>query len=135
MKIRQLLTLLMGVGLLAVVFTPAAAGDGQHLYQIHCSRCHGIDGQGFRRLYPALQGSPYFNHKMMQLPCIILYGLTGTIRLQNGTYNQTMPGNRLLNIEQIVLLMGYTSRFSTEKSARATMITPEEVEQQLEQCR
>lgn len=134
MKIRQLILLLIGVGLLSPAFTATAADEGQSLYQTHCSRCHGMDGQGFRRLYPALLGSPYFTQKLRQLPCIIQNGLTGTIRLQDGTYNRTMPGNRLLKADQITLLMRYTSRFSTGKYAGKTMLTPEEVEHQLKQC-
>lgn len=134
MKIRQLILLLTGVGMVVALFTQAAANDGQRLYQTHCSRCHGMDGQGFRRLYPALQGSPYFDQKLMQFPCIIQNGLTGTIRLQNGTYNRTMPGNRFLNAEQIALLLRYTSRFSTKEPAEVTTITSEEVEYQLKQC-
>ncbi len=134
MKIRHLILLLIGVGMLFAVFTPAAADDGEQLYQTHCSGCHGMDGQGFRRLYPALHGSLYFDQKLMQLPCIIQNGLTGTIRLQNGTYNQTMPGNRSLNAEQIALLLRYTSRFSTSGPAEVTTITPEQVEYQLKQC-
>lgn len=134
MKIKPLILLLIGVGLLSAVVTATAANDGQQLYQVHCSQCHGMDGQGFRRLYPPLQGSTYFTQKLMQLPCIIQNGLTGTIRLQNGTYNQTMPGNKLLKAYQIALLMRYTSRFSTGKSAATTTMTSEEIAHLLQLC-
>ena len=135
MKIKQRLLLLIGVVLLAAPITaPATDNGGQQLYQTHCSRCHGIDGQGLRRLYPVLQGSSYFGQKLMQLPCIVQNGLTGNIRLQDGTYNRTMPGNRLLDADQIARLMRYTSRFTTGESAATTTITSEEVAHLLQQC-
>ncbi len=135
MKMRQLLLLLIGVVLLAAPITAPATDDGgQQLYQTHCSRCHGIDGQGLRRLYPVLQGSSYFGQKLMQLPCIIQNGLTGNIRLQDGTYNRTMPGNRILDADQIARLMRYTSQLATGESAATTTITSEEVAHLLQQC-
>ena len=136
MKIRHLILLLLGVVLLvaAPITAPATDDKGQQLYQTHCSRCHGIDGQGFRRLYPALQGSSYFGQKLMQLPCIVQNGLTGNIRLQDGTYNRTMPGNKSLDADQMAHLMSYTSRFATGESAATTTITPEELDRLLQQC-
>lgn len=135
MEFRQLILLLIGMGMLVATVNATAADDGQQLYQTHCSQCHGIDGQGFRRVYPPLQGSSYFDQKLMRLPCIIRNGLSGNIRLQDGTYNRTMPGNTSLDADQVALLIRYTSRFAAgDSSAATTTITPKKTAQLMQQC-
>ena len=73
---------------------------GLDLYTIHCSSCHGIDGQGFRDLYPPLKQSDYLTSNKEQLPCIITQGIEGEIVVNGKTYNQRMIGlNNLKDYE------------------------------------
>ncbi|WP_051305858.1 c-type cytochrome [Desulfogranum mediterraneum] len=105
---------------------------GRQLYLRHCSQCHGAEGQGFRKLYPPLQGSPYFSRLRARLPCLIRRGLQGTIRLADGRFNQTMPANPGLGAAELTALLRYSGRFAGR--AAQTPGSEEEIRAWLERC-
>ncbi|MEJ2057754.1 MAG: cytochrome c [Desulfofustis sp.] len=116
---RWLLILLFGC---FSVGCSADAGDPA-LYRKYCSACHGPDGEGLRKLYPALTKSAYMDQKLEQLPCLIVNGAGTTV---------AMPGFSQLEIAEITDLVSYlNSRWAPKR----TKITGQQVETWLHECR
>lgn len=67
--------------------------DGLTLYRLHCSGCHGMNGEGLDPLAPPLYKSDYVLGKSDNLIRIALFGLTGPITIQGQKYqfNTAMP--------------------------------------------
>lgn len=67
---------------------------GLHLYNTHCSPCHGASGQGTPNLAPPLAGSEFVHGNPEKLILIALHGLKGPVRVRGRRYdlNAGMPG-------------------------------------------
>jgi len=65
------------------------------------------DGSGLKGLYPPLAGADYLTMNQENLPCIIRYGLSDTILVNQKIYNQAMPGVKDLNEVQITNVINY----------------------------
>lgn len=59
---------------------------GAALFQTVCQTCHGADGNGVTALGPPLNGSNWVQGDKNQLIPIILYGLTGPVRVAGKLY-------------------------------------------------
>ena len=79
--------------LLALSFaSPLLAQDGQQLYTLYCSACHGTDGKGATGgTFPPLAQSPYVAGDPDRSVKIVLNGLTGPVDVLGKTYNLEMP--------------------------------------------
>lgn len=105
-KMRFLKTL----PLLAVLFsTTAHPQDGQQLYSLYCSACHGIDGKGAGNgTFPPLAGSPWVHGNPKRTIAIVLHGLKGPIEVNGKAYNLEMPPQgAALQDEQITAIVNY----------------------------
>ncbi len=121
--------LLWAAGSLAPAETrPAPAGGGTALFTEHCSSCHGAAGEGFRSLYPPLAGSRFLTEELAQLPCIIRHGLRGEIVVDGRIFNQVMPGNPRLSVDEISRIISYMQSMFSDNNK------PIEVERWLHHC-
>ena len=67
------------------------------------------DGSGLKGLYPPLAKADYLAKHQDHLACIIRYGLSDTIQVNQRTYNQEMPGVKDLNEVQITNVINYVN--------------------------
>ncbi|HTI06965.1 MAG TPA: c-type cytochrome [Puia sp.] len=70
---------------------------GVAIFQSVCQTCHGKDGNGITSLAPPLNGSNWVQGDKTKLIPIVLYGLTGPVRIAGKVYrspeiNGDMPG-------------------------------------------
>ncbi|GAB3920438.1 DUF7133 domain-containing protein [Larkinella terrae] len=107
---------------------------GEALFTSVCQTCHGIDGNGIKSLGPPLNQSEWVTGNKDKLISIVLFGLTGPVKV-NGHVYQTpevsgdMPGigyDKDLPNEDIAQLLSYI-RKSWRNNAET--ITTEEVAQ------
>jgi mono/diheme cytochrome c family protein len=82
--------------------------DGQALYT-QCAACHQITGQGIPGAFPPLDGSSYVtSEKTDRLAAIMIYGLSGPIKVKGMTYNGVMtPMGAIFNDEQLAAVASY----------------------------
>ncbi len=66
--------------------------EGEQLYNTHCSNCHQKNGKGLGLVYPPLAGSDYMDNNRDQVICLMKRGISGEIRVNDKSFNQTMPG-------------------------------------------
>lgn len=83
--------------------------QGKALYDANCSRCHGMDGQGFEDLYPGILQSVYINSSNMDLACVITYGSTYLDRDKDTPQETRMPKNQHLTSVEVLNIMNYLS--------------------------
>jgi mono/diheme cytochrome c family protein len=69
----------------------ASAGNGSKVFQTNCSSCHGATGQGLTGAFPPLANNPTVTGDPNKVIGIVLGGLHGSITVNGGTYNGTMP--------------------------------------------
>jgi len=81
--------------------------QGRNLYNFYCATCHMDDGSGLKGLYPPLAGADYLANNQTNLACIIRYGLSDSISVNQKNYNQAMPGVKDLNEVQITNVINY----------------------------
>ena len=67
------------------------------------------DGSGLKGLYPPLAGADYLAKNQDKIACIIRYGLTDSILVNNKIYSQEMPGVKDLNDVQITNIINYVN--------------------------
>jgi mono/diheme cytochrome c family protein len=88
---------------------------GVSLYSSTCQPCHGPDGNGVRSLAPPLNHSEWVSGSKDKLIAIVLFGLSGPVKVSNKIYkapeiNGDMPGigsNRDLVDEDIAQLLSF----------------------------
>jgi cytochrome c551 len=74
--------------------------EGQRLYKLHCANCHMNNGKGLANLIPPLASSDYMLTDIDRTICLIKYGLSGEITVNEQIFNHPMPGNNTLtNLE------------------------------------
>jgi mono/diheme cytochrome c family protein len=82
--------------------------EGGRLYSVHCANCHGEDGKGLGTLIPPLAGADYLSAQRLRLPCIVVNGLSDTIKVNGVVYGgQPMPANSLLTDIQVTNVLNY----------------------------
>ncbi len=83
--------------------------QGEALYEQHCSRCHGMDGQGFEDLYPPIASSPYISQIQDGLVCTIVYGSEYLERVKGEAFHVPMPGNTQLTQVEVLNVINFLS--------------------------
>lgn len=83
--------------------------QGRNLYNYYCASCHMDDGSGLKGLYPPLAGADYLAKNQDKIACIIRYGLTDSILVNDKIYSQEMPGVKDLNDVQITNIINYVN--------------------------
>lgn len=68
------------------------------------------DGNGFAKLYPPVNNSDYLRKHYAELPCIIRYGLKGTIYVNEVEFDLDMPPVPELNEVEITNIINYISK-------------------------
>ena len=68
-----------------------AGGKGAQVYGANCSGCHGASGQGTPGTFPPLAKNAFVTGDPKPVVHAILYGLSGSIQVNGGTYNGQMP--------------------------------------------
>lgn len=92
-----------------LIASPLLAQDGQQLYTLYCSACHGADGKGATGgTFPPLSESPYVAGDPDRSVKIVLKGLTGPVDVLGKTYNLKMPPQgAALPDDQIAAILTY----------------------------
>ncbi|SDL67574.1 nitrite reductase (NO-forming) [Daejeonella rubra] len=105
--------------------------NGKGIYEKNCQNCHGSDGKGLGTLYPPLTDSTYLKLNKNSLACIIRNGQTGTVKINNISYEGIMPGNETLadiDIAQVVVYI--TNSFGNKQG----FYDSETAKKDLEKC-
>jgi nitrite reductase (NO-forming) len=68
---------------------------GAHIYDQVCSACHQPDGKGVLEAFPPLAGSDYLMADKARSIDVVLFGLSGEIRVNGETFDGVMPGLEL----------------------------------------
>ncbi|ARS38085.1 c-type cytochrome [Pontibacter actiniarum] len=105
--------------------------ESESLYQANCMSCHGVNGEGLKRLVPPLAGSDFIQEYPDKLACIIRHGLEGKVVVNGVMYHHPMPGNKKLSEVDIANIINYINK-SWYKGK--SFVTPKEVERQLQAC-
>jgi mono/diheme cytochrome c family protein len=97
----------------------AAATNGATLYTTNCSSCHGAVGKGVPSAFPPLAGNPHVTGAAKSVIHTVKYGLTGSITVNGGTYNGTMPpwGAQLSNADIAAVITYIRSSWGNKASA------------------
>jgi len=106
---------------------------GYELFNTVCKTCHGQDGNGLKSLAPPLNGSEWVTGDKDKLIEIVLYGLTGPVKVKGKTYappeiSSEMPGigsNKEYNDDQVaqVLSLIRQSWSNSAQTIKASDIT------------
>jgi len=92
--------------------SPLLAQDGQQLFTLYCSACHGLDGKGATGgAFPPLAGSPYVAGDPDRAAKITINGLTGPIDVLGKSYNLEMPPQgAVLPDDQLAAILTYVRK-------------------------
>lgn len=88
---------------------------GKQLFQVNCQTCHGVDGNGIKGLGAPLNESNWVQGDKSKLLAIVLYGLTGPVKVGDKLYEPPevaadMPAignNDKFNDEDIAQILSY----------------------------
>jgi len=105
---------------------------GKQLFAVNCQVCHGDDGNGIKGLGAPLNESNWVQGDKTKLLSIVLYGLTGPIKVGDKTYLPpdvagAMPGmstNDKLNDQDLARIVSYIRKAWNNK---AGVITEDDV--------
>ncbi|WP_242919736.1 DUF7133 domain-containing protein [Pontibacter liquoris] len=105
---------------------------GAAMFASTCQTCHGPDGNGVRSLAPPLNQSDWVTGEKGRLISIVLFGLTGPVRVNGHLYkapeiNGDMPGigyDKTLSNEDLAQLLSFIRKSWRNDADR---INPEEV--------
>jgi len=105
MSMPQLLLFLA----LSILATSLRAQDGEQLYTLYCSACHGTDGKGANDgAFPPLAGSSWVEGEPKRSVAIVINGLIGPIEVKGKAYNLAMPPQgQVLGDDQIAAILNY----------------------------
>ncbi|MCU0393805.1 MAG: cytochrome c [Thermoflexibacter sp.] len=106
--------------------------EGQRLYEQKCANCHQKDGTGLRKLIPPLAQADYLIKNKDQLACIVKYGISGEITVNNQNYNLSMPSNEGLSDRHIAQILTY---INTKWAGAQVRTSDEQVKERLKQCK
>jgi len=97
----------------------------RQLYRVHCSACHGRNGEGAKNLFPPLIGPTWVVGDPGRPIRIVLHGLEGTLSLGGAVYMNRMPplGARLGDGEVASILTYVRASWGN----RAPPVAPQEV--------
>ncbi len=70
------------------------------------------NGEGFKKLYPPLKDSDFLKDNVEQSACLIKFGISGILKVNDLEYNIPMPASTDLTHREIANLLTYISSFS-----------------------
>lgn len=109
--------------------------DGAAVYAGSCAVCHGAEGQGTSGAFPPLSrhAAVLAAADRSYLPLVVLYGLSGAIKIETREYHGVMPAwSRLSNEEIAAVLNTVTAGWHADDGLVSEGFTPytaDEVEQ------
>ena len=105
---------------------------GEIFYQKQCSQCHGLSGQGLKKLYPPLDRSPYLSRRLNELPCLIVYGSRDSGKTAKTSRSIFMPPIKSISRPELLVLLDFLQK---RWSTRTIVITQSELEAWLSSCK
>jgi mono/diheme cytochrome c family protein len=99
---------------------------GEKIYKNACVACHQPAGNGVAGQFPPLDGSEWVTGSDERLITIVLYGLTGPVKVKGGEYNGVMPAHIDL-VKGDAKLAGLFTYLRSGWSNKASAVTPEAV--------
>lgn len=84
--------------------------QGAILYTNFCASCHMEDGTGLEGVIPPLAGTDYVAQNPAQVACVIRYGLSDTIVVNERLYNQPMAAIPKLSEFEITNVINYINQ-------------------------
>jgi mono/diheme cytochrome c family protein/glucose/arabinose dehydrogenase len=99
---------------------------GRALFGVNCQVCHGVDGTGIKGLGAPLDGSNWVQGDKNKMLSIVLYGLTGPVKVGDKTFappdvGEAMPGmstNNQLGDNEIALIVSYVRNAWSNKASK-----------------
>lgn len=99
---------------------------GRALFEVNCQVCHGVDGAGIKGLGAPLDGSNWVQGDKNKMLSIVLYGLTGPIKVGDKTFappdvGEAMPGmstNDKLGDKEIAQIVSYVRNAWSNKASK-----------------
>lgn len=86
----------------------AAPDNGAQLFESYCASCHQNNGTGVSEAIPPLAGSNWVLASGEQTASILLFGISGPIKVQGTTYNGRMPTfGDTLNNSEVAAIVNY----------------------------
>jgi mono/diheme cytochrome c family protein len=129
LTITILLTLMLSVPYLSCNDT--IYSQGKALYDYNCANCHMENGAGLAGLIPPLADSDYLEKNRDLIPCIIRYGISDTLRVNEFLYEQPMAGIPQLNAVEINNIINYINHAWGNSLGKSRV---QEVEKALKNC-
>lgn len=113
---------------------------GAAMFATSCQTCHGADGNGVKSLAPPLNQSEWVTGDKDKLIAIVLYGLTGPVRVNGHLYkapeiNGDMPGigyDKDLKNEDVAQLLSYIRKSWRNDADKVTAEEVKKVRQNLQ---
>jgi cytochrome c551 len=81
--------------------------QGEELYLKHCSNCHQANGKGLGLVYPPVDVSDFIDKNLEKTICLIEYGTSGEMIVNDKSYNKPMPGVPTLTDLEIAEIATY----------------------------
>lgn len=100
--------------------------SGKEIYTDFCMQCHGANGKGDAKNFPALDGSDWLTKKRTQSIHAVKFGLSGEIIVNKMKFNNTMPPMGLSN-QEVADVMNYILTAWSNKQTK--LVTETEVAQ------
>ncbi len=105
----------------AAVVAPTPTGPtdpGEQVFATVCAACHQANAQGLPGAFPPLAGSSWVSQDPETPIRIVIAGLSGPIKVNNGDFNSMMPPPPGLDDEKIAAVLTYVrSHFGNQGSA------------------
>jgi mono/diheme cytochrome c family protein len=106
--------------------------QGERIYNSYCQNCHMEDGQGLGKLIPPISNSDYYLNEYKNLVCIIKYGMTKQIIVNNISYSEEMPGVKHLTTAELSNLINYmNAKWYPDKP----LVTPSDISTNFDDCK
>ena len=131
-KFTQLIVIVLGMGIAAcgrsTETEPQVSNNledlspGHQLFNLYCSVCHQLDGQGVEGAYPPLVDSEWAQGDKGRLIRLVLNGMTGPLEIKGITYNNVMTPHKFLSDEEIAAVLTFV-RQNFENDAEAVTRT------------
>ncbi|MCC7397713.1 MAG: c-type cytochrome [Planctomycetes bacterium] len=93
---------------------------GERVFAGVCAACHQLDGNGQQGLAPRLRDSEFVLGPPERLARIALFGLRGPLDIDGTPWNLEMPGQRMLNDDQLAQVLSYLRRAFGHQAAPVT---------------
>ncbi len=103
---------------------------GQAIYTRKCQNCHQANGQGLRGLIPPLAGADFLQHHQHRIPCLLKFGASDSITVNNRVYAPQMPHHPLTNLELAEVITYINNSWGNEYG----FVTVRQVDAWLQDC-